>query len=664
MINNSNNNINGNTNLSSVSNAPSDGVLRYRPPTAGTGTGAGAGATLRTTASNSVSISHSSSAAALSYSRSSGSHGNSSALARVGGTALRWGLRLAAVAAVYAATLYFLQDALIYMRRGYGGADASYYSRVRARGVPLPPLPSKQPSGGVSPSVPARSAVHSASVSVVMHSGAPWAAAESAAHTLAAADPRFEPMFPKVKPLTAVHSQFKSGATSVLVSALPLLPVPSLSSAARAAVAAAGAAAPAPSAAALARAGVFWVVPPPPAAESSAMTENAPAGTAKSATATKTATVSSETVTVGASWNPLQGDVLPADFYTEPHAVVVLFGGNAQTALDWPFFIQGIYAARAFNLNQNDKDAAGAEGKPARLAFVVVDYPGYGLSPGSPSPSTVLASARDSIETFLLLTNAAGAATSGASANASASSKTQTHPHTQMQTQTQSRSVNVVVAGHSLGCAAALLLAESLLANPLTLTAPSPFGGVASSVNGAAAPSVRVGGALLLSPFSSMLAMARAVVGPIPLLGLLLRHNWDNERALASIDKLHSVSITSNNNDNIDINRDKSSGKLPVSVFHGVADEIVPVLQARALTAPYLLQQQQKATVSGAGATVSAGMTVGSGVSVSYREVPRAGHNNLIEAAARDVAEEFERVVRAAASASAAVTVAATAEGK
>ena len=112
-------------------------------------------------------------------------------------------------------------------------------------------------------------------------------------------------------------------------------------------------------------------------------------------------------------------------------------------------------------------------------AFLFVDYPGYGVSEGSPAPETIVENLRKAVP---LAAKAAG------------------FPMSEMGTRG-------VVFGHSLGAAAALLAAEEF----------------------------SVKRAVLLAPFTSTMEMTGVVVH-LPL-GWLVRHRFDNRARLGSLAK-------------------------------------------------------------------------------------------------------------------------------
>lgn len=135
--------------------------------------------------------------------------------------------------------------------------------------------------------------------------------------------------------------------------------------------------------------------------------------------------------------------------------VWLVFGGNASRALDWVGILE----------NAPDDGAA----------FLLIDYPGYGDSEGSPTPSSIAESADSALEAVGRSMLLAGEPT------------------------------RLRVLGHSLGAAVGLQFA---LRHPVDRL-------------------------LLLAPFTSMREMAREVVGR-PWCSLL-RHNFDNVSALREL---------------------------------------------------------------------------------------------------------------------------------
>jgi pimeloyl-ACP methyl ester carboxylesterase len=136
-----------------------------------------------------------------------------------------------------------------------------------------------------------------------------------------------------------------------------------------------------------------------------------------------------------------------------PRMIWVAFGGNAALALDWRPFVE--------KANHHD-------------GFLLVDYPGYGLCAGRPNPGRIREQARLAVEAL--------------------------RAESPMYTD-----VPLAVLGHSLGCAAALMLAEDLQMNRV----------------------------LLISPFTSLVEMGNHAF--FPPLGHLATHRFDNVRALSNL---------------------------------------------------------------------------------------------------------------------------------
>ncbi|MDF1577036.1 MAG: alpha/beta hydrolase [Desulfurivibrionaceae bacterium] len=168
-----------------------------------------------------------------------------------------------------------------------------------------------------------------------------------------------------------------------------------------------------------------------------------------------------------------------------PERLWLMFGGNASLALDWLELI-------------NDFPDPGA-------GFLLVDYPGYGKCRGRAAPATILASA----ETALVYLAA------------------------QLDTEPADLLRRLLVMGHSLGAAAALLYAENH-------------------------PVKRI---VLISPFTSLKEMAASMVGPV--LARTLLQNYDNRAALKKILQRRPVP--------------------PITIIHGRRDRVVPVEMGREL---------------------------------------------------------------------------------
>lgn len=170
-----------------------------------------------------------------------------------------------------------------------------------------------------------------------------------------------------------------------------------------------------------------------------------------------------------------------------PQTVWACFAGNGSLALDW--------------LNHTDE-------WDARYAYLLVDYPSYGDCAGTPNPARIRENGTAAVAAL------------------------QAHLHTTR----EELLPHLAFLGHSLGSAAALMLADDL--------------------------DLRRG--VLLSPFTSMTEMGRIVLG-WPLCHLNL-HRYDNRRTLQHVAARQGARI---------------------EIFHGTDDEVIPARMGRELAAAH-----------------------------------------------------------------------------
>ena len=171
--------------------------------------------------------------------------------------------------------------------------------------------------------------------------------------------------------------------------------------------------------------------------------------------------------------------------------------------------------------------------RDSSIGFLLVEYPGYGDCEGSPSPTSILDN-----------TTSAVTALSG-----------------HFQWPEQEIREKLALLGHSLGAAAALQAAEHY--------------GVTRIV--------------LISPFTSLKAMAVRVVTPI--YAPLVRHRWDNVARLETLEGLKGANV---------------------AIVHGIDDIEIPITMSRELAERF------------------PGM-------VSLEEVPNLGHNDLFYGASETI---------------------------
>jgi len=260
---------------------------------------------------------------------------------------------------------------------------------------------------------------------------------------------------------------------------------------------------------------------------------------------------------------------------TMPLRLWVLFGGNAALALDWGDLVLS-YQQYLRNL-----------GGPS-TAFLLIDYPGYGDNDGAPSPSSLLQATDTAVR--------------------------QLAAHLNLTPSQLQQRIKIGVMGHSLGCAAALQWMNHVAHPSSELQQHTLLNDLSSQAAAEHRLShFHVDRAILVSPFTSILEMAHTLLGPIPFLRLLLKHNFDNRRALAEFAAKRNKHIEQLERPEIASAADQTS----VLIFHGARDEIVPVIMGRQLAEQIRSLPSDKRK----------------GLSVEYHEIPDTDHNFILDQA-------------------------------
>jgi uncharacterized protein len=199
-----------------------------------------------------------------------------------------------------------------------------------------------------------------------------------------------------------------------------------------------------------------------------------------------------------------------------PHRIWLCFAGNGSVALDWLYSIE--------NWDRS-------------IGYLLVDYPQYGFCEGKPNPASIRESSVAAVKRLA----------------------------DELQVSVDDLKPKLSVIGHSIGCAAALMIADDLDFKR----------------------------AVLISPFTTMTEMGRRVLGwPLCYLN---RHKFDNRAHLAAIGKKGAR----------------------VTIFHGTDDHNVPISMSRELAAAH-------------------------SQAVKLIEVSGAGHNDIVDIAATQIASEMQ----------------------
>eukprot|EP00747_Dinoflagellata_sp_TGD_P169268 gnl/TRDRNA2_/TRDRNA2_197830_c0_seq1.p1 gnl/TRDRNA2_/TRDRNA2_197830_c0~~gnl/TRDRNA2_/TRDRNA2_197830_c0_seq1.p1 ORF type:complete len:327 (-),score=39.56 gnl/TRDRNA2_/TRDRNA2_197830_c0_seq1:71-1051(-) len=193
-----------------------------------------------------------------------------------------------------------------------------------------------------------------------------------------------------------------------------------------------------------------------------------------------------------------------------------IMGGNAMLSPDWFRFLQRLILL--------------PRSPASRVAFLLLDYPGYGVNQGAPSPRSVLQASLEALRATL--------------------------EHLAALTETREPPTEVNLLGHSIGAAAAAQLAAHLSKDAVRGQLDTRL------------ERVPAGQLVLSSPFLNIEAMGVEILSallPRPLLRIairhLIQHRWDNSVAVPEAER----------------------GGWNVSIVHPEKDGIVPVEQGRAL---------------------------------------------------------------------------------
>ena len=171
-------------------------------------------------------------------------------------------------------------------------------------------------------------------------------------------------------------------------------------------------------------------------------------------------------------------------------------------------------------------------------AALLVDYPGYGDSNGVPGPASILRSSLGALRAL------------------------EKHPRF------RNRASTIGLVGHSLGAAASLELAVELMGGR---TSSSPPPGEEIWLDGGGG----VDRIVLVSPFTTMVKMARLVAGPVPpwLLGKMLTSPWDNLSRLRELDAAAAAAAADGKGEEGG-DLEQGARRITISILHGTHDEV------------------------------------------------------------------------------------------
>ena len=253
--------------------------------------------------------------------------------------------------------------------------------------------------------------------------------------------------------------------------------------------------------------------------------------------------------------------------------------GNAGLALDWLTFASK-YAESLHKKRPN------APEKNPPSSFLLLDYPGYGKNSGTPSPPTIQTAFKSALSALQKEMKRYYGTTSVKRCNEQI-----------FGSENKKRfglNYNFKGLAHSIGCSAILQFGASTLGSKLHIEKY-----------------------VLISPFSSMYEMTKKVVGPLPFIKHILKHDWDNLKYIQEIGSC--ANCTAAERMRYDAKRVK------INIMHGRMDEVVPFKMGREL---FEFAKEVKDKVN-------------EDLQLKFTAVKRANHNNIVTVAQNDIMKQM-----------------------
>ena len=272
--------------------------------------------------------------------------------------------------------------------------------------------------------------------------------------------------------------------------------------------------------------------------------------------------------------NPRKGDVNNFDLW-------ITANGNAGLALDWLTFtskyVESLHKERTIAPDRNPPSS-----------FLLLDYPGYGENVGgTPSPSTIQTAFKFALLALQKEMKRYYGKTHVRACNEEIYGK-----------ESKNRfglNYNFKALAHSIGSSAVLQFGASTLGDT----------------------KLHVEKYVLISPFSSMYEMTKLVVGPLPFIKYILKHDWDNLRYIQKIGTCANCTATERMR--------YDAKRVKISIIHGKMDEVVPFKMGEGLF-EYAKEIKDKANGD---------------LQLKFTAIKRANHNNIVTVAQDDIMKQM-----------------------